>query len=53
MRKIGKVLMPWPVLLTHISTRKQPILEGDMPFDSPKCPLKDGFTDFLKTLNNL
>jgi hypothetical protein len=32
----------------HIPTRKQPIWEGDMPFESPKCPLKSGLTNFLK-----
>jgi hypothetical protein len=26
----------------HNTRRKQPILEGDMPFESPKSPLKSG-----------
>jgi hypothetical protein len=32
----------------HSSPRKQPIQEGDMPFESPKCPLKSGLINFLK-----
>jgi hypothetical protein len=39
--------------LAHSSTRKQPILEGDMPFESPKCPLKSGFIIFLKIKKKL
>jgi hypothetical protein len=33
------------VLFGHSSTRKQSILEGDMSFESPKCPLKSGLTN--------
>jgi hypothetical protein len=32
--------------LGHIPTRKQSIQEGDMPFESPKCPLKSGLLIF-------
>ena len=35
----------WP------STRKQPIQEGDMPFENSKYPLKSGFYNFMKIQN--
>jgi hypothetical protein len=38
-RKVREEMLPF---FGHISGRKQPIQEGDMPFKSPKCPLKSG-----------
>jgi len=37
----------------HSSTRQLPIWEGDIPFESHKCPLKSGFSQFLKIQNIL
>jgi hypothetical protein len=37
----------------HNSKREQPIWKGDMPKESIKCPLKSGFTNLMKTLNDL
>jgi hypothetical protein len=37
--------MTWPCSFGHISRRRQPIQEGDMPFESHKCPLKIGFSN--------
>ena len=36
----------------HNATRKQIIVEGDIPFESLKCPLKSGFLSF-KLVNAL
>jgi hypothetical protein len=44
--------MPW-LSFVNSSTRKQPILEGNIPFESPKCPLKSGLTNFKKIPNIL
>jgi hypothetical protein len=33
---------------SHNSIRKHPIQQGDIPFESPKCPpLKSGYSNFL------
>jgi hypothetical protein len=37
----------------HISEMNQTILEGNMPFESPKYPLKSGLINFLKIQNIL
>jgi len=49
--KIEKSIKPMEHLghsFGHISIRKQPIWEGDMPFESPKCPLKSGFSNLFE-----
>jgi hypothetical protein len=44
------VTVPVPFFFDHNSTRKQPILEGAVLFESPKCPLKSGLTNFFENI---
>ena len=41
----------WGFSFGHISIGKWPILEGNIPLESPKCPLKCGLTNIWKIQN--
>jgi hypothetical protein len=48
--RIRTIRSIWAVSFAHISTRKQPIQEGDMQFESPKCSLKSGLLTVFEML---
>ena len=37
------------LVFAHNLTRKEPILEGNIPFESLKCPLQGGLIRFYKS----